>query len=65
MLAVGWNLLRLLSHLTANVAAMRLACRLATGIPVLQGQSRHLSARCRSVERATSRWGLLQPRRLS
>jgi len=65
MAAVGWNLLRLLSHQTANEAAMGLAYRLAAWFRALLGRSGRLPARCWSVERATGYGGLPQPRTFS
>jgi transposase len=57
MAAVGWNLLRLLSHRAANRVAAPLPLRLAAWIGAMLGRLGPLQERLRSVERAASRWG--------
>ena len=56
MAAVGWNLLRLLSHLAANPAALPLTRLLAAGIGALLGRLGRLQERLRAMERAARRW---------
>jgi transposase len=55
--AVGWNLLRLLSHRAENLAAGSLLPKLARPIGALLGRWRGLLERLGGRERAERRWG--------
>jgi transposase len=61
MAAVGWNLLRLLSHQAANRVATPLALRLAAGIGAMRGHFWRLHGCLRRVERAGRRWRTPRP----
>jgi transposase len=61
MAAVGWNLLRLLSHQAANREAPPLALLQAAGIGAMRDPFWRLRRRLWSVERARRRWRTPRP----
>jgi transposase len=61
MAAAGWNLLRLLSHRAASLAAPPLTCLLAPWVEAVRQWLGRCEEQLGSLQRAASRWGLPWP----